>query len=70
VAFIVFAGFYLGNTAVINNNIDAVLILIVATSLVPVAIELLLHRRHAATAEPVAEPTRWMSPLADPNIRS
>lgn len=43
------AGYYLGNIAFIRNNIDAVLILIVVVSLVPVAVELLLHRRRVTT---------------------
>jgi membrane-associated protein len=42
-------GFYLGNIPFIRNNIDAVLILIVAVSLIPMGIEFLLHRRRART---------------------
>jgi membrane-associated protein len=40
-------GYSLGNIAFIKNNIDAVLILIVLVSLIPMGIELLLHRRRA-----------------------
>ncbi len=40
-------GYYLGNIGFIKNNIDAVLILIVLVSLVPMAIEFLLARRRA-----------------------
>ena len=42
-------GFYLGSIPFIRNNIDAVLILIVAVSLLPMGIEFLLHRRRART---------------------
>jgi membrane-associated protein len=42
-------GFYLGNIPLIRNNIEAVLILIVAVSLIPMAVEYLLHRRRART---------------------
>ena len=40
-------GFYLGNISFIRNNIDAVLVLIVAVSLLPMAVEFILHRRRA-----------------------
>jgi membrane-associated protein len=40
-------GFYLGNIPFIRHNIEAVLILIVAVSLLPMVIEYLLHRRRA-----------------------
>lgn len=40
-------GYYLGNVGFIKNNIDAVLILIVIVSLVPMAIEFVLARRRA-----------------------
>jgi len=40
-------GYSLGNIAFIKNNIDAVLILIVLVSLIPMGIEFLLHRRRA-----------------------
>jgi membrane-associated protein len=43
-------GFYLGNVPFIKNNIDAVLILIVAVSLIPMAVEFLLARRRQRTA--------------------
>jgi membrane-associated protein len=38
-------GYYLGNVGFIKNNIDAVLILIVLVSLIPMAVEFLLARR-------------------------
>ncbi len=41
-------GYFLGNVGVMKNNIDAVLVLIVLVSLVPMGIEFLLHRRRAA----------------------
>jgi len=40
-------GYSLGNIDLIKNNIDAVLILIVLVSLIPMGIEFLLHRRRA-----------------------
>jgi membrane-associated protein len=40
-------GFYLGNVPFIRNNIEVVLILIVAVSLLPMVVEFLLHRRRA-----------------------
>ena len=43
------AGYYLGNVGFIRNNIDAVLILIVLVSVIPMGIEYLLHRRRART---------------------
>jgi membrane-associated protein len=42
------AGYFLGNVGFIKNNIDAVLVLIVLVSLIPMAVEYLLHRRRAA----------------------
>ncbi len=42
-------GYYLGNVGFIRNNIDAVLILIVLVSVIPMGIEYLLHRRRART---------------------
>jgi len=39
------AGYFLGNVPFIKNNIDLVLVVIVAISLVPMGIEYLLHRR-------------------------
>lgn len=42
------AGYFLGNVTIIKNNIDAVLVLIVVVSLIPMGVELLLHRRRAA----------------------
>ena len=41
-------GYFLGNVTLIKNNIDAVLVLIVLVSLIPMAIEFLLHRRRLA----------------------
>lgn len=38
-------GYFLGNVSVIKNNIDAVLVLIVLVSVIPMGIEYLLHRR-------------------------
>jgi len=47
-------GYYLGNIPFIKNNIDAVLILIVAVSLIPMGIEFLLaRRRHRNAGAPV-----------------
>ena len=40
-------GHYLGNISFIRNNIDAVLVLIVVVSLLPMAVEFILHRRRA-----------------------
>ena len=53
-------GYFLGNVDLIKNNIDAVLVLIVLVSLVPMAVEFLLHRRRA---KDVAVPTRAANPL-------
>ena len=48
-------GYYLGNVPFIKNNIDAVLILIVAVSLIPMAVEFLLaRRRHRTAGTPVS----------------
>jgi membrane-associated protein len=44
------AGYYLGNIPIIRNNIEAVLILIVLVSLIPMLVEYLLHRRRARKA--------------------
>jgi len=49
-------GYYLGNIPFIRNNIEAVLILIVVASLVPMFVEYVLHRRRAR-AEAAATPT-------------
>ncbi len=43
-------GFYLGNIPIIKNNIDAVLLLIVLVSVIPMAVEFLLHRRRVKQA--------------------
>jgi membrane-associated protein len=42
-------GYYLGNIPFIRNNTEAVLILIVVASLVPMVVEYVLHRRRART---------------------
>jgi membrane-associated protein len=39
------AGYFLGNIGFIKNNIEVVLLLIVALSLIPMGVEYLLHRR-------------------------
>ena len=41
------AGYFLGNMPLIKNNIDIVLVLIVAISMIPMGVEFLLHRRRA-----------------------
>ena len=41
------AGYFLGNVPFIKNNIDAVLVLIVLVSLIPMGMEYRKHRRHA-----------------------
>ena len=41
------AGYYLGSVPLIRDNVDAVLILIVLVSLVPMGVEWLLHRRRS-----------------------
>lgn len=49
-------GYYLGNVSFIKNNIEAVLLLIVAVSLLPMAAEFLLaRRRHRTAGAPVGE---------------
>ncbi|MGI8459009.1 MAG: DedA family protein [Propionibacteriaceae bacterium] len=55
------AGYFLGNIPLIKNNIDAVLVLIVAASLIPMGVEYLLHKRRArqsTVATPTAERSR------------
>ena len=50
-------GYFLGNVSLIKNNIDAVLVLIVLVSLVPMGVEFLLHRRRIARGlDEVAQP--------------
>ena len=49
-------GYYMGNIPIVRDNIEAVLILIVLVSLVPMGIEFLLHRRRAK-AEALAATT-------------
>ena len=46
------AGYFLGNIGFIKNNIDAVLILIVLVSVIPMGVEYLLHRRRARAEQP------------------
>ncbi len=49
-------GYYMGNIPIVRDNIEAVLILIVLVSLVPMGVEFLLHRRRAK-AEALAAST-------------
>jgi membrane-associated protein len=44
------AGYFLGNVPFIKNNIEVVLVGIVALSLIPMGIEFLRHRRQAKQA--------------------
>ena len=49
-------GYYLGNISFIKNNIDAVLVLIVAVSVLPMVVEFVLaHRRHRTAGTPVGD---------------
>jgi membrane-associated protein len=48
------AGYFLGNVSLIKNNIDAVLVLIVLVSVIPMGVEFLLHRRRAKREASVA----------------
>ncbi|GAA1434106.1 VTT domain-containing protein [Microlunatus lacustris] len=49
-------GYYLGNVSFIKNNIDAVLVLIVLVSVLPMVVEFLLaRRRHRTAGTPVGE---------------
>ena len=48
-------GFYLGNIPLIRDNIEAVLILIVFVSVIPMIVEFLLHRRRAKLERVAAE---------------
>ncbi len=50
-------GYYLGNVPIVRDNIEAVLILIVFVSIIPMIVEFLLHRRRAK-AEAAARPRR------------
>ena len=52
-------GYYLGNTPIVRNNIEAVLILIVFVSVIPMIVEFFLHRRRvkAALAAATSETT-------------
>jgi membrane-associated protein len=47
-------GYFLGNVNLIKNNIDAVLVLIVLVSLIPMGVEFLLARRRNARAADTA----------------
>ena len=49
-------GYYLGNIPIVRDNIEAVLILIVLVSVIPMGVEFLLHRRRAK-AEALAAAT-------------
>ena len=42
-------GYFLGNIAVVKDNIELILIGIVGLSVIPIAIETLRHRRQART---------------------
>jgi membrane-associated protein len=44
-------GFFLGEVPFINDNIEAVCVLIVAISLIPMAVEYLLHKRRGGASE-------------------
>ena len=46
-------GYFLGNVAVIKDNIDLVLVAVVIVSLIPMGIEFLVHRRRASRPAPV-----------------
>ena len=49
-------GFYLGNISLIKDNIDAVLVLIVAVSVLPMVVEFVLaHRRHRTAGTPIGD---------------
>ena len=54
VTIVTVAGYYLGNVPFIKNNIEAVLVLIVFVSLIPMLVEYLLHRRRAKKAAAAA----------------
>jgi membrane-associated protein len=54
-------GYYLGNIPFVRDNIEAVLILIVFVSIIPMIVELILHRRRAK-AEAAASPRRVSLP--------
>lgn len=49
-------GFFLGRIEFIKNNIDAVLVVIVLVSVIPMLIEAWLHKRREAVASKVVEP--------------
>jgi membrane-associated protein len=47
-------GYYLGNIPIVRDNIEAVLILIVFVSIIPMIVEFVLHRRRAKAAAAAA----------------
>ena len=47
-------GFFLGNVPIIANNIDLVLVIIVAVSVLPMVVEGLLERRRRRAAAAAA----------------
>ncbi|WP_225824896.1 DedA family protein [Streptomyces naphthomycinicus] len=63
-------GSWLGNIGVVKNNIEAILILIVLVSVIPIAIEFLRARGKNKKAEPAGEPQpaalRQTAPQQDP----
>ncbi len=50
-------GYFLGQVPAVKNNVDLVLLAIVGVSLIPMAIEYLLHRRRASVAKRDTAPT-------------
>ena len=48
-------GYYLGNTPFVRSNIEAVLILIVVVSIIPMIVEFFLHRRRAKAEAAAAD---------------
>jgi membrane-associated protein len=55
IVFITMAGYLLGQVAVIRQNFEKVVLLIIFLSLVPVLIEALKHRRGMAVRDRAAE---------------
>ncbi|MEV6023762.1 VTT domain-containing protein [Streptomyces sp. NPDC052036] len=60
-------GSWLGNIGFVNNNIEAILILIVLVSVVPIAIEF-LRARAKAKNEPAQSPAAQQPPLQQPSF--
>ena len=58
-------GFYLGNIPLVRDNIEAVLVLIVFVSVIPMIVEFLLHRRRARL-ERVAAATETAARMSRP----